>query len=81
MLDCHPMRPRQIRGRKHTFGFQQFSISFRPGGKREYRPLVIVKVHQGKHLAANRLVPHPEDQVCTPLHGFDHVGQAQQVFP
>jgi hypothetical protein len=75
------MGSRQIRGRKNAFGFQQLGVSFRAGGERKYRFLVVVEVEYGEHFAADRFISHPEDQVCAPLHGFDDVGQAQQVSP
>jgi hypothetical protein len=34
---------------------------------------LVAKADHGTHLAANRFVPNPEEQVVTPLAGFDDV--------
>src|SRR3984885_4125750 len=69
MFDRYPVGARQVGSRKHAIRFQQLCISFRPGSKGKYPPVVLIQIGHGKHLAAERLISHPIDQVGAPLHG------------
>ena len=39
----------------------------------------LIQVDQREHLAPNRLVAHPVDQVRPPLHRLRHMGQGKEI--
>ena len=51
----------------------------KPGRGTRFRMRRVVEVDEGEHFAADGFVAGPKDEVCTPLHGLDDVGDGQQI--
>jgi len=66
-----------------AFGFEEFGVALGPGGVGDdglgFGVVgCLVEVDEGEHFAADGLVADPEDEVGSPLHGFDGVGKGEE---
>jgi hypothetical protein len=59
--------------------FEEFGVTLGAGGVGDHRLAVGVEVDEGEHLAADGLVADPEDEVGSPLHGFDGVREGEEI--
>ena len=76
-LDSHPESLGHIRRGDYAFDLQQLWIALGATVEPHYARTFAVQMDQGKHLAADRLVAYPKNEVMAPVHAFRCVRQAE----
>ncbi len=76
-LGRHPVDAGHVGGGDDAIDLEQIGVEFGTGGERDDGATVAVEVYEGEHLSADGLVSDPKEQIGTPLHGFDNVGEGQ----
>jgi hypothetical protein len=81
-----PVDAGHVGGGDDAFDFEEFGVALGARGVGDDRAcfvsltrVIAVEVDEGEHLASKGFVPDPEDEIGSPLHGFDGVREGQKI--
>lgn len=75
---CDPVDAGHVGCGDEAFDLEEVGVEIGTGGEGDDGASVSIEVDEREHLSADGLVSYPKDEVGTPLHGLDDMGEGQE---